>query len=148
MRLSTFFLLTLVCNSCILFSDFKKTQFSFVHDDMNKSVNAVVPKRYSKLENKVDSTGNQVQYYFYKDGAVLYFALMKDTSAQLQLINYDLNIPKELYHTVYFKGLDSSDHYWRETRFRNYRAGYKNVDKGEDGKFDSSINYFSLHMKD
>lgn len=76
----------------------------------------------------------------------MYFALLSDTTTQLQTINYDENIPKELYHTIYFKGVDSSNLYWRETRFDDYRAGYKNVEEGYDGTFDSAINYFSLYL--
>jgi hypothetical protein len=141
-----FFLITFF-NSCFLFKDFKRTRFSFSENGKEIPFEVVVPKKYNKTESQTDSVGNQVQYYYYSDGTALYFALMKDTSAELQSINYDLNVPKPLYHTVYFKGLDSTNHYWRETRFDKYRAGYKLVDEGEDGNFDSSINYFSLHIK-
>ena len=88
-----------------------------------------------------------MRYFLYPGGTELYFAFLKDTTRELQAINYDDNIPKELYQTIFYKGIDSTNHYWRETRFGNYKAGYKNVDEGEDGVFDSSINYFSLHLK-
>ena len=146
MRLLAFCILTIVCNSCFFFSDFKKTKFSFSENEKYHSVDAVVPKKFSKSELKTDSSGNQVKYYFYNGGSVLYFAYLKDTATELQPINYDLNIGKEIYQTVYYKGLDSSNRYWRETRFGNYKAGYKNVNEDADGMFDSSINYFSLRM--
>lgn len=105
-----------------------------------------MPKKYSKTETRIDSAGNQVQYFLYPDGAQLYFALLKDTTKQLQTINYEESIPKELYKTIYVKGMDSSSRYWRETKFANYKAGYKNVEGDDDGNFDSAINYFSLHL--
>jgi hypothetical protein len=142
-----FFLLTVVCSSCFLFSHLKRTHFSFSENGAKHSVNAVVPKKYSKTETSIDSSGNQVHYFLYPGGAELYFALLKDTTVELQTINYEENIPKELYQTLFYKGIDSTNHYWRETRFGNYKAGYKNVDEGEDDVFDSSINYFSLHLK-
>jgi len=142
-----FFLLMMFCSSCFLFSDLKKKQFSFSEDGTKHSVNTVVPKKYSKTQTSIDSSGNQVQYFFYPGGAQLYFALLKDTTTQLQTILYNDNLPKALYHTIYYKGLDSSDHYWRETRFGSYRAGYRKVNKEDEGKFDSSINYFSLHLE-
>lgn len=145
MRILAFCLLVVVFNSCFLFSDFKKNQFSFSQNEKTNTVKIPVPKKFSKSEFKTDSSGNQVQYFFYPGGSVLYFAFLKDTSAELQPINYDLNIANELYRTIYYKGLDSLGQYWRETRFGNYKAGYKNVNGGEDGIFDSSINYFSLH---
>jgi hypothetical protein len=146
MRGFVLLLVSVMFNSCFLFSGLKKTSFSFSENGQDQSVSTVVPKKFNKSETKIDSLGNQVRYYFYPDGAVLYFASLKDTSMQIQPINYDLNIPKELYHTVFVKGIDSANRYWRETRFRNYRAGYKNVEGEDDGNFDSSINYFTLHM--
>lgn len=141
-----FFLLTLLCNSCFLFSDFKKTNFSFSENGTKHSVNVVVPKKYSKKETRIDSAGNQVHYFLYPGGTELYFAFLKDTTTELQAIDYAENIPKELYQTIFYKGVDSTNHYWRETRFNNYKAGYKNVEEEEDGTFDSAINYFSLHL--
>lgn len=142
-----FFVLMIVCNSCFLFSDFRRTRFSFSENGIKYPVNAVVPKKYSKTETRMDSAGNQVHYFLYPAGTELYFAFLKDTTTELQTINYDDNIPKELYQTIFYKGIDSTNRYWRETRFGNYKAGYKNVAEGEDGVFDSSINYFSLHLK-
>lgn len=147
MKFTAVVFILIIFNSCFLFRDFRRSHFSFSDNGQSRPVEVVVPKGYSRTESKTDSAGNQVQFYYYSGGAVLYFALMKDTAAELQPINYDLNIPRQLYQTLYFKGLDSADRYWRETRFNHYRAGYKNVEEGEDGNFDSSLNYFSRHVK-
>jgi len=147
MKFTAVVFILIVFNSCFLFRDFRRSRFSFSENGRSLPVEVVVPKGYSRTESQIDSAGNQIQYYYYSGGTVLYFALMKDTATELQPINYNLNIPRQLYHTIYFKGLDSADHYWRETRFNNYRAGYKNVEEGEDGNFDSSLNYFSRHVK-
>jgi hypothetical protein len=141
-----FFLLMVVCSSCFLFSRLKRTQFSFSENGVRHSVKAVVPKRYSKTETRIDSAGNQLHYFLYSGGAELYFALLKDTTTELQTINYAENIPKTLYQTIFYKGVDSTNRYWRETRFNNYKAGYRNVEEGDDGTFDSAINYFSLQV--
>jgi hypothetical protein len=142
-----FFVLMICCNSCFLFSDLKKRKFSFSENGTKHSINAVVPKKYSKTETRVDSSGNQVHYFIYPGGAELYFAFLKDTTTELQTINYDENIPRQLYQTIFYKGVDSTNHYWRETRFNNYKAGYRNVEEEDNGTFDSAINYFSLHLK-
>jgi hypothetical protein len=142
-----FFVLMICCNSCFLFSDLKKRKFSFSENGTKHSINAVVPKKYSKTETRVDSSGNQVHYFIYPRGAELYFAFLKDTTTELQTINYDENIPRQLYQTIFYKGVDSTNHYWRETRFNNYKAGYRNVEEEDNGTFDSAINYFSLHLK-
>jgi hypothetical protein len=142
-----FFVLMICCNSCFLFSDLKKRKFSFSENGTKHSINAVVPKKYSKTETRVDSSGNQVHYFIYPGGAELYFAFLKDTTTELQTINYDENIPRQLYQTIFYKGVDSTNHYWRETRFNNYKAGYRNVEEEDNETFDSAINYFSLHLK-
>lgn len=141
-----FFLLMVFCSSCFLFRDLKKANFSFSENGTTHSIKAVVPKKYSKKETRIDSVGNQVQYFLYPNGSELYFAFLKDTTKQLQTINYEENIPKELYNTIYVKGMDSSNLYWRETKFANYKAGYKNVEGDDEGNFDSAINYFTLHL--
>ena len=143
MRFIALFLLTIICQSCFLFSNFRKTKVTLDEH----TVKTVVPKKFTKAPMETDSLGNQVQYYHYSDGGILYFAFLKDTTTDLQPINYKDNIAKDLYGTVYFKGLDSSNHFWRETRFGNYRAGYRNVDEEDEGNFDSTINYFSRHVK-
>jgi hypothetical protein len=145
-QLIAFFLLMICFSSCFLFSDLKKTNLSFSENGTKHLVNVVVPRKYSKTEIRTDSAGNQVHYFLYPGGAELYFAFLKDTTTELQAINYVENIPKELYQTIFYKGVDSVNHYWRETRFNNYKAGYRNVEEGDDGTFDSAVNYFSLHL--
>jgi hypothetical protein len=145
-QLIAFFLLMVFCSSCFLFSDLKKANFSFSENGTKHLVNVVVPKKYSKAETRFDSVGNQVHYFLYSGGAELYFAFLKDTTTELQTINYPDNIPKELYQTIFYKGVDSTNRYWRETRFKSYKVGYRNVEEGDDGTFDSAINYFSLHL--
>ncbi|MGZ3950268.1 MAG: hypothetical protein ACXVBZ_02680 [Flavisolibacter sp.] len=143
MRSIALFLSIIVCQSCFHFTDFKKTRLSLP----GHSMKTVVPKKFNRSQVETDSLGNLLNYYYYPDGSVLYFASLKDTTTQLQPIVYVNNIPKELYHTRFFKGLDSTGHFWRETRFGSFRAGYKNVNGENETNFDSSINYFSLRMK-
>jgi hypothetical protein len=143
MKFIALFIFMIVCQSCFLFSDFKKTKIALP----GRTVKIVVPKKFNKSQIHTDSLGNMVLYYYYSDGSVLYFASLNDTSVELQTINYTDNIPKELYNTLFYKGLDSSKYFWRESRFGKYRAGYKNIDAEDEGNFDSSINYFTLHVK-
>jgi hypothetical protein len=137
--------IAILFSSCFLFRDLKKDRFSISRDGIEKSYTVVVPKGVKRKEKKTDSLGNVAQFYYYADGAVLYFADMKDTTASYQAINYEDNVPKEMYNSLFFKGIDGSyDHFWRETRFGNYRVGYYKVDTDEDWKFDSAVNYFTL----
>lgn len=145
MRCIALVLVTIICNSCFLISNLRKREISFSENGQSYTIRVAVPKKFVKSETSIDSAGNQLHYYFYPDGAVLYFAMLKDTSTELQPIDYNLNIPRQLYRAEYFKGIDSSHHYWRETRFGKFKSGYKNVNEENEGAFDSSLNYFSLH---
>ena len=147
MRVSLFFILIIAFPSCFLFNQFRKDSFSFSENGVQKNYTTVVPKGFSKAEKKFDSSGNEAQFYYYPDGTSLYFVKLVDTSVQYQPINYLENQPKEIYNTIFYKRFDSVERYWRETRFDNYKLGYRSAKKGEDWKFDSAINYFSIHLR-
>ena len=145
MKLFLFTIIVVCGSSCFLARNFKKNRISFQENGVSTSYKVIIPRGFKRTEKKVDTAGNEAQFYYYADGAVLYFVRARDTSVQVQTINYDENVPKELYNTIFFKGVDENyENYWRETRFGNYKAGYLNVEPGEDWKFDSALNYFAL----
>ncbi|HEU4469772.1 MAG TPA: hypothetical protein VFR58_01695 [Flavisolibacter sp.] len=131
------------CSSCFLLSDFSRSSYAYTGSE---SYSLVVPRGYNSVETAIDSSGNELQVYSYPGGATLYFIRARDTAAAYQPINYGENISRKLYHTIFYKGIDSSGRYWRETRFGGFKAGYRTVAWGRDWKFDSAINYFSLLM--
>ncbi len=112
-----------------------------------KQATLMVPKKFSRMERKTDSGGNEQQYFYYPGGAQLYFVHTNDSVQELQPINYEENIPRQLYGWQYYKGIDNTNRYWRENRHASFRTGYRYVHPGNDGKFDSSLNYFTLHIK-
>ena len=138
------FLLLIFLFSC---SPFRRNSFTYTGNGQPKTIGIVVPKGFSKSETRKDSTGNEEKYFFYPNGLFLYFVSAVDTTRDYQYINYEENIPKELYESIYFKGYDSTNRYWRESRQGKFRAGYRNATEGNDWKFDSSINYFILREK-
>jgi hypothetical protein len=138
-----FFILVFSLSSCFLFDPFKRSSIRFRD---REEFHLVVPRRYVRTELKTDSAGNQVKYYYYGDGSILYFAELKDTSTEFQAIDYSMNLPKELYGSMYFKGVNEKGNYWRESRIGNFKAGYYEVDSDRDGSFDSSVNNFTIHF--
>ncbi|MGZ8561439.1 MAG: hypothetical protein ACXWV3_07580, partial [Flavisolibacter sp.] len=129
--------LVLSLSSCFLFSDFRKRKAAFTTGEPS-TFQLLVPKKHSDMERIIDTAGNEMLYYKYSNGAVLYFSRMKDTSTMLQYIDYTMNLPKDLYGTRFYKGVRDG-YYWRESRFGNYKAGYYGVDPEDDGTFDSSL---------
>ena len=143
MKLFLFLIITVFLSSCFLFGNFRRSSFSYTGNGTSQTVPLVVPKGYNKIERQTDtSTGNEEIYYRYPGKAVLYFVVAKDTTKEYQQINYELNVPQPIYTGRFYKGIDSSHLYWRETRLGSYRAGYYNIGRGNDGEFDSAVNYF------
>lgn len=142
-----FAILVLGLSSCFLLSNFKKGSFSYSADGVSRAVPLVVPKGFNRVEQVTDAaTGNQEVFYRYPGKALLYFVVAQDTSKEYQWIDYRLNVPQAIYGGRFYKGIDSSDLYWRETRAGKYRAGYVNIRRGDDWEFDSAVNYFISSM--
>src|SRR5215210_3347279 len=145
-RFGIFFLMILL-HSCSLFDGFRKGSFTYTENGVQKTTSLMVPKKYNRVERTKDSAGNEQQTYHYPGGAFLYFARTKDSLKELQPIDPDDNIPRILYGSEFFKGIDSNNLYWRENRKYPFRSGYRFVHFGNDWRFDSSLNYFTLHVK-
>lgn len=135
----SWFLLLVVFASCSLFDGMRKN--SFVYDD-GKMLSLNVPKGYNKVELKTDSEGNKTRLFSYGNGGTLYF-YFGDTTKEYQAVDTAMHIPK--YYPVnvkFYKAQDSSNGlFWRESSYKNFRFGYKNISIQREGVFDSAINY-------
>lgn len=141
------FLLMFLLQSCFLFNKFKKSSFTYSENGVARQSFLMVPKKYRRVERNTDSLGNEMQTFHYAGGALLYFVRTRDTIKQYQPIDYEINLPKELYGSVFFKGIDLDNRYWRENRKSSFRSGYRFVYPGKDWQFDSALNYFSLRIQ-
>ena len=132
-------LLVVSCASCSLFDGMKKNSFSYNESHI---LPLVVPKGFKKSELKTDAAGNKTRVFSYGDGSSLYF-YYGDSTKEYQPIDTLMNIPKFYPENVlFFKGQDNCNGlFWRESRFRNFRFGYKNFSANREGWFDSSVNY-------
>jgi hypothetical protein len=147
MKLFLFLAIAMVFSSCFLFGGFKRSNFSYSGDGQPQTVRLVVPKGYAKTERRTDTaTGNEEVFYTYPGRGVLYFVVAKDTTKEYQSINYEMNIPQPIYAGRFYKGVDSSNQYWRETKVHHYRAGYYNIERDVDWEFDSAVNYFMARV--
>lgn len=136
---NSWFLILIVFASCSLFDGMKKN--SFAYDD-GQVLPLFVPKGFKKAELKTDKSGNKTRLFSYSDGSALYF-YYGDTSQYV--LDTSMHISKFYPDNVqFFKGQDSSNRlFWRESRFKNFRFGYRNVSIAREPYFDSSVNYAS-----
>jgi len=133
------FLLLIGCTSCSLFDGMKKRSFEY---DNGQSLPLLVPKGYKKAEVQADATGNKVHMFSYANNASLYFAF-GDTTKEYQAIDTTMNIAK-FYpaNVLLYKGQNNNDRlFWRESRYKNFRFGYRNISSKKESAFDYSVNY-------
>lgn len=133
------FLMLVIFSSCSLFDGMRKKSFNY---NEQQSLPLLVPKGYKKTELKQDSAGNKMRLFSYKDGGALYF-YYGDTAKEYQSFDTAMHISKFYPGNVqFYKGQDSSNGlFWRESRHKNFRFGYRNISIAREAKFDSSINY-------
>ena len=125
--------------SCSLFDEMRKSSFTYKN---GKSLSLFVPKRFTKLKLQTDSAGNRIQVFQYSNGGELYF-YYGDSTNEYFPIDTSMHIAKYYPEVVqFYKGQDSNNGlFWRESRYGNFRFGYRNVSIDKEGWFDSSINY-------
>ncbi|MGN6402169.1 MAG: hypothetical protein ACTHMD_17045 [Flavisolibacter sp.] len=130
-------------SSCFLFSKYRRTDFTYNEGSQSYTIPVVVPKGFVKERTEVDSSGNTILSYVYKNNALFYIAHLEDTAAQVQPIAEDENQPRISLMTgaLVYKGLDSFNLYWREVRRNDLRFGYRFVPKEWEIRFDSATNY-------
>ena len=132
------FLLLIGCTSCSLFDGMKKRSFEYENAQF---LPLLVPKGYKKAEVQTDSAGNKLHLFYYSNDASLYFAF-GDSTKEYQPIDTAMNIAK-FYPTdvLFYKGQNSSNRlFWRESRYKNFRFGYRNISGEKESAFDSSVN--------
>jgi hypothetical protein len=101
----------------------------------------LLPKHYQRSEQKKDELGNMVQFYYYDDGAYLFFA--KRAAGSVFPIDTSLNIGKEQLHGgLYYKMIDDKDQLSRDVMVKDYWFGYRHAEAGkQEALFDSAMNY-------
>ena len=133
------FLSLLFFASCSLFDGMRKKSFAY---DEQQSLSLIVPKGFKKAEQATDSAGNKTRLFSYDNGGALYF-YYGDTAKNNLSFDTTMHIAKFYPGNVqFYKGQDSSNGlFWRESRYKNFRFGYRNISTEKEGMFDSSVNH-------
>jgi hypothetical protein len=142
---STPFLFLVTLSSCFLLRDLRQERFTYNANGQVQSLPIRVPRGFDRAKLERDSAGNTAQFFYYSNGTVFYTAHMVDTAKQLQYIDYTRNIP--LPHKEggwIYKGMDSTERYWREIRLAHYKFGYIHVPASLEYHFDEALNHNSL----
>lgn len=141
-KILLFLLIGLV--SCSLFKEMRRNSFAY---EEGRTLPLVVPKRFTNMELKKDSAGNRMQVFSYSGGGTLYF-YHGDTTNEYFNLDTSQHISKVYPQNVlFFKGQDSSNGmFWRESRYKNFRFGYKNISTESEAWFDSAVNYAAWQL--
>lgn len=128
--------------SCFLFRDHKRRSFSYTDASGNQTTVAViVPKGFKRQEVIKDSLGQQGVAYHYLSGAQFYI-LYTPQGGNYQRFETTVHIPQpHLQGGIFYKGIDSTQRWWREAQPPSFRIGYRKVDNENEVRFDSAVNY-------
>lgn len=142
-KVTAILFLSAALSSCFLFSKYKRTDFTYNEGSQSYTIPVVVPKGFVREKTEVDSSGNTILSYVYKNHALFYIAHLEDTTTQVQPISENENEPRINLTTgaLVYKGVDSVNLYWREIRRNSLRFGYRFVPKKWEVRFDSATNY-------
>lgn len=138
--------LSMALSSCFLISRYRRTEFMYNEGAQSFSIPVVVPKGFTREKTEVDSSGNTILSYTYKNNAFFYVAHMVDTSVQIQPMAAEDHIPRRFTLTggLVYKGMDKGL-YWREIRQNDIWVGYRFVPREWESRFDSATNYAVVH---
>lgn len=127
--------------SCFLFRDYKRRPFSYTDTSGNTTtVAAIVPKGFKRQEAINDSI-NQGVVYHYLSGAEFYI-LYTTRDSNYYTFDTSLHIPQpHIQGGIFYKGIDSTERWWREAQPPSFRVGYRNVNSESEVLFDSAVNY-------
>jgi len=137
----------LTATSCSLFNEFNVRPFQYTAHDSAYTISLQVPKGYASKKAITDSAGNQMQFYYYKDGSLFYAAHMQDTAYRSIDTSRHIPLPHPDDGLIY-KGLKDGL-YWREIRLNNGLVyGYGKVPKANEITFDRAVDFSSLQNLD
>jgi hypothetical protein len=142
MRVFFLVLLIVLFESCFLFRDHKRRPFSYTDaSGTTATVATIVPKGFKRQEVIKDSLGQQGVVYHYLNGARFY-VLYSPLGGNFQKFDTAIHIPKpHLQGGIFYKGIDSTERWWREAQPPFFRIGYLNVNSDNEVAFDSAVNY-------
>ncbi len=143
MRVALLIVTIVVFESCFLFRDHKRREFSYMQagDSTSSSIAIIVPKGFKRQEVIKDSLGQQGIAYHYLGGAQFYI-LYAPQGGSFQTFDTTVHIPEpHLQGGIFYKGIDSTERWWREALPPSFRIGYRNVNNENEVRFDSAVNY-------
>ena len=108
------------------------------------TIQVLVPKKFNKSEQKKDELGNQVQFYYYGDGAYLFFA-KRGEGTMFPIDTTDHIGRVQPNGGLFYKQLTDKNEFSRDVIFKNFWFGYRGAEPGtQEALFDSSMNYVKV----
>jgi len=133
------FLMAVLFSSCSAIDVYKTREFSFDDNEKRQRVILHIPKGFAEEKFLLGNTGGKEQYYYYLNGALLYFAKNVNWDTENQLFIDKAKAISENSRFVY-KGVDKDGLHWKEIRIDDFRFGYSYVPRDHLEKFEQAIN--------
>ncbi|HEX6334029.1 MAG TPA: hypothetical protein VFZ78_07365 [Flavisolibacter sp.] len=137
-------ILLFICffSSCMLFSGYRKSSFTYSENGTAHTVPVLVPRGYTGSSIERDSAGNTWRMFRYPGRGFFYVGYWIDSLTGLQDVQPQLHQQKEHPSGGWeFKSMDNDHLFWRELRKGGLRTGYRYISPAAEPAFDSASNY-------
>ena len=135
----------LMVTSCSVVDDFNRREFIYPGNSSQKKLVLHVPRGYSEEKKLLDTTGGKEQFYYYPNGALIYFTNKVSWPTENDSIISKMKSISPQGSSFVYHGTDKDGLYWKEIRHEKFRFGYSYVSKSELEKFEQAVN--SVKMK-
>jgi len=136
LKLISFFLFF----SCAVISGVKKKDFVYYSNEQRHAIVLQIPSKYKDEKIVLDSLGGKEQYYYYKNGALLYVTRNASWATENQAFIEQIKNPSSSDGKFVFKGKDKDGLLRKEIQVDNFRFGYSYVPSSSESIFEQAIN--------
>lgn len=133
-------LILIMLTSCAYLQGYKTKEFLFREDQKIKKLVLHVPGGFADEKMVLDTVGGKEQYYYYDNGALLYFAKQVNWQTENEPLIHTGKIRGKSYDPFSFNGVDRNGLHWKEIRIEDFRFGYSYVPPSDLDKFEQAIN--------
>jgi hypothetical protein len=134
--------------SCVVIDSYREKEFVYYESQKKEFLSLKVPKGFAEEKILLDTAGGKEQYFYYKNGAVLYFSkhVVSWTTENQVLVDSLLTSSKKKNQQEYtFKGVDKDKLHWKEIKVEDFKFGYSYVPSGDLERFETAINSIRVH---
>jgi hypothetical protein len=135
-----FFLMFFLIASCSVIDDFNRKEFTYEGKEREHKLVLHIPRGYKEEKKMLDTAGGKEQFYYYSNGALIYFTNKVSWPTENDSIIRQMKPVSTDGESFVYRGMDKDGLYWKEIRHESFRFGYSYVPKSNIDRFEKAVN--------